>query len=180
MLTKYSTNKVISLILTCLLLAACGGEKKSDNANKPKEVSSAETVVESTTDMVTSSTEDSNNTTRTTQDQAGNEQQSNTDETADQLTGNQKNSDQDPFNWNKISGTHTQGIVSKNSPIQINFNRDVIDESLVNKDASKVMFISPSIDGKPIFESKSSIVWKPKEPLLPGTNYKVSIKPQRL
>ena len=180
MLISYSTNKFISLFLVCLLLAACVGEKTSDKANKPKEVSSSETVVESAADMVTASTENSNNSNQIAQDQAGNEQQSNTDETADQLTGDQKNSEQDPFNWNKLSGTHTQGIVSKNSSIQINFNRDVVDESLINKDASKVMFISPSIEGKPVFISKSKIVWQPKEPLLPGTNYKVSIKPQSL
>jgi len=48
---------------------------------------------------------------------------------------------------------------------------------MVGKDASKVMFISPAITGKPIFESKSKVSWQPEKALKPGTNYKVSIKP---
>ncbi len=81
------------------------------------------------------------------------------------------------FNWVKLSGWHTQGTVSRNSPIKIDFNRDVIDDSMVGKDASKVMYIFPAIKGKPVFESKSRIVWVPTESLKPGTSYKVSIKP---
>ena len=84
---------------------------------------------------------------------------------------------QEAFSWVKLSGWHTQGTVSSNSPIKIIFNRDVVDDKLVGKDASKVMFITPAIKGKPIFESKSRIVWTPLEPLKPGTSYKVSIKP---
>lgn len=64
--------------------------------------------------------------------------------------------------------------MSKNRPIQINFNRDVIDHSLVGKDASKVMFILPATKGKLIFENKSRIIW---QPLASVSNYKVSIKP---
>ena len=84
---------------------------------------------------------------------------------------------QEAFSWVKLSGWHTQGTVSSNSPIKIIFNRDVVDDSMVGKDASKVMFIFPVIKGKPTFESKSRIVWTPLEPLKPGTSYKVSIKP---
>ena len=84
---------------------------------------------------------------------------------------------QENFNWVKLSGWHTRGTVSRNSPIQIDFNRDVIDDDLLGKSASKVMHISPPIKGIPIFESKSRIVWTPDESLNPNTIYKVSVKP---
>ena len=84
---------------------------------------------------------------------------------------------QEAFSWAKLSGWHTNGTISGISPIKIIFNRDVVEDSLVGKDASKVMFIFPVIKGKPVFESKSRIVWTPLEPLKPGTSYKVSIKP---
>jgi len=84
------------------------------------------------------------------------------------------------FSWLKLSGWHTQGIVSRDAPIRIIFNREVVDASQVGKDASKVMYISPSIKGKPIFKSQSEIVWEPEESLQAGTEYKVSIKPAGL
>ena len=81
------------------------------------------------------------------------------------------------FSWLKLSGWHTQGIVSRDSSIRITFNREVVSADLVGKDASNIMHISPSIEGTPIFKSTSEIIWKPKEPLQAGTEYKVSIKP---
>jgi len=84
------------------------------------------------------------------------------------------------FSWLKLSGWHTQGIVSRDMPIRIIFNREVVDSSLVGKDASKVMYISPAITGKPIFKSQSEIVWKPEKHLQAGTDYKVTIRPGNL
>lgn len=83
---------------------------------------------------------------------------------------------QSAFNWLKLSGWHTQGTISRDTSIRIVFNRDIIGDSLIGKDASKVMHITPAIKGKPIFKNKSEIVWKPAEPLQPGSEYKVSIK----
>jgi len=87
-----------------------------------------------------------------------------------------KPKDTEAFNWLKLSGWHTQGTISRNTPIRIVFNRDVIGDEMVGKDASKVMHISPEIKGKPIFENKTEIVWEPTEQLQAGTEYKVSIK----
>ena len=81
----------------------------------------------------------------------------------------------EPFNWLKLSGWHTQGTISRKAPIRIVFNRDVVDDSLIGKDASKIMHITPAIKGKPVFESKSEIVWVPSEQLQAGIEYKVSI-----
>jgi len=163
-----------SLFFISLFLVACGGGTNSNKASKPTEI-----TVNTTASEVDDNSADSSSVTpaQGTGPSDQSNQNSTNQESSDQESMDQRNKDQDPFNWDKVSGWHTQGIVSKSSPIQIKFNRDVIDDSLVGKDASKVMFISPAIQGKPIFQSKSKIVWQPTEPLAPGTEYKASIKP---
>ncbi len=180
--TTQRSPKTFILVIVCLLLMACGGGNNSNKADKPDAALSKTTTADKAVNALTQDTvnldQQAENQGSANQQNTG--QQSSEAESIVEVETVQKVIDQDPFNWNKISGTHTRGIVSKNSPIEINFNRDVIDDSLVGKDASKIMFISPAIEGKPIFETKSRIVWQPKDPLLPGTNYKVSIKPKDL
>ncbi len=84
--------------------------------------------------------------------------------------------EQAEFNWLKLSGWHTQGTISRNSPVRIVFNHDIISDELIGKDASRVMKASPKISGKPIFESKTEIVWLPSKALTPATEYKIRIK----
>ncbi len=84
--------------------------------------------------------------------------------------------DQANFSWFKLSGWHTRGAISRNSPIRIVFNRDIATDDQVGKDASRVMKVFPKITGKPIFESKTEIVWLPSKALVPATKYNVSIK----
>ena len=85
-----------------------------------------------------------------------------------------------PFNWQKVRGWHTNGTISRNSPIRVYFNRDIISKDQVGKDASKVIHIDPAIKGSAVFESQSKIAFLPDEPLKPGTQYKVTIKPDKL
>ena len=120
--------------------------------------------------------QDTNKSTVTTQ--VGSENSQSEQKNAQQKPDTIKN--ESAFNWLKLSGWHTQGIVSRDSPIRIVFNRDVVSDELVGKDASNVMYISPAIKGKPVFKSKSEIIWVPKERLQAGTEYKVSIKPTDL
>jgi len=79
------------------------------------------------------------------------------------------------FKWLALTGWHTQGTISRDSDIRIVFNREVIGDELVGKDASSVMRITPSITGTPIFKSKKEVVWATKNSLKAGVNYKVSI-----
>ncbi len=81
------------------------------------------------------------------------------------------------FSWLKLSGWHTQGTISRDEPIRIIFNREIIESDKVGKDASKVMHISPAVTGHPVFESQTEIIWVPPEKLHSGETYKVSIKP---
>ena len=79
-------------------------------------------------------------------------------------------------NWQKVISWHTQGTISRTSSIRITFNRDIIPEDKVGKDASSVMHISPAVKGSAIFESPSKLVFLPDELLQSGKQYKVSIK----
>ena len=72
--------------------------------------------------------------------------------------GGDSTKDQTKFNWFKLSGWHTRGAISRNSPVRIVFNREVISDEQIGKDASRVMKVSPNISGKPIFETKTEIV----------------------
>ena len=84
--------------------------------------------------------------------------------------------DQTKFNWFELSGWHTLGAISRNSPVRILFNRDIVTDEQVGKDASRVMRVSPAIAGNPVFKSKTEIVWLPSKSLTPDTEYNVSIK----
>ncbi len=155
-------------IFFALLLNACGGDK--GNSTGTGNSSKSEATTETTSENNSETNVDGNN---------DNEPDANiTNATNTSIQAATKpQEDLSAFNWVKLSGWHTQGIVSRDSPIQIDFNRDVVDESFVGKDASNIMHISPAIKGKPMFASESSIIWKPLEQLKPNTTYKVSIKP---
>ncbi len=86
----------------------------------------------------------------------------------------------EPFSWLKLSGWHTQGTISRKTPIRIIFNRDVINDDLIGKSANNIMHIIPAIDGNPLFKSKTEITWRPTKQLQAGTEYKVSITPKGL
>ena len=84
--------------------------------------------------------------------------------------------EQTKFSWFELSGWHTQGAISRNSPVRIVFNRDIVTDDQVGKDAGRVMKVSPAIAGNPVFKSKAEIVWLPSKSLAPDTEYNVSIK----
>ena len=87
---------------------------------------------------------------------------------------------QSAFSWQKLSGWHTQGVISRDQSIRLVFSRDIIDADKVGKDASKVMHITPKVEGHPVFESTTEIIWVPTKKLISGEKYKVSIKPNGL
>jgi uncharacterized protein YfaS (alpha-2-macroglobulin family) len=84
--------------------------------------------------------------------------------------------DQTKFSWFELSGWHTEGAISRNSPVRVVFNRDIVTDDQIGKDASRVMKVSPAIAGHPVFKSKTEIVWLPAKSLTPDTKYNVNIK----
>ena len=79
------------------------------------------------------------------------------------------------FDWLKVSGWHTQGMIPRNSPIRVAFNRDVVSADMVGKPADKVMTLTPDVPGKATFVSTTEIVLVPDEPLKSGASYSVLI-----
>ena len=57
------------------------------------------------------------------------------------------------FNWSEVSGRHTQGMISSNSPVRVAFNRAVITVDKVGLNAYKVMSLSAKVAGSATFVS---------------------------
>ncbi|PID44963.1 MAG: hypothetical protein CSB47_10605 [Proteobacteria bacterium] len=81
------------------------------------------------------------------------------------------------FNWAKVSGRHTKGMVPRNSPVRVEFNRDVISPDDVGKDATKVIKLTPNIEGTATFVSPTELVFVPEKALTSGASYTVDISP---
>ena len=79
------------------------------------------------------------------------------------------------FNWSEVSGRHTQGMISSNSPVRVAFNRAVITEDKVGLNANKVMSLSPKVAGSATFVSTKELVFVPESPLKSGQQYTVDI-----
>ena len=79
------------------------------------------------------------------------------------------------FNWSDVSGRHTQGIIASNSPIRVEFNRDVITQDKVGLNAIKIISLSPKVEGNATFISTKELVFVPKSPLKSGAKYTVDI-----
>lgn len=71
---------------------------------------------------------------------------------------------------------YTSGVVSKVSPIRVQFAANAISEGDVGKPASeKLLQISPAVAGTLIWEDMRTLRFEPTEPLPPATTFKVEI-----
>lgn len=99
-----------------------------------------------------------------------------------EATGNQASvpatgSPEVEFNWAEVSGRHTQGMVPRNAPIRIGFNRDIITKDKVGQDAIKVIELTPKVTGTATFVSSTELVFVPEKALKSGAKYSVDINP---
>ena len=81
------------------------------------------------------------------------------------------------FSWARVSGRHTKGMITRNSPIRINFNRDVITPDNVGKNVAKVINLTPRVKGSATFITPSELVFVPDDALESGAKYTVDISP---
>jgi len=84
------------------------------------------------------------------------------------------------FNWAEVSGQRTQGMIPRNSPVRVTFNRPVVSPEKVGQSATKVMKLTPKVDGKATFISTTELVFVPKDALTSGAKYSVVISPAGL
>ena len=84
------------------------------------------------------------------------------------------------FNWAEVSGQRTQGMIPRNSPVRVTFNRPVIAPERVGKPADKVIKLTPKVEGDATFISTSELVFVPKQALTSGAKYTVDVAPEGL
>ena len=81
------------------------------------------------------------------------------------------------FNWAEVSGQRTQGMIPRNSPVRVTFNRPVVTAEKVGQDASKIIKLTPKVDGAATFVSTTELVFVPKQALTSGAKYTVDVTP---
>ncbi|MDH5737641.1 MAG: hypothetical protein OEZ23_04990, partial [Gammaproteobacteria bacterium] len=77
--------------------------------------------------------------------------------------------------WAEYVARHTSGSISKRASIQIDFVRDLIEETQIGTDASAVVEISPDMTGKIEYSGRREITISPESALEPGAQYQVRI-----
>lgn len=150
--SRLSFKHLLSFVFLAFFLSACNGDKAAENESSGISEATSEQIQDVRID----------------------------DDVSVAEVDKEENLNQSAFSWLKLSGWHTKGTISRDTPIRIIFNREIVEKESVGKDASAVMHIFPEIQGNPIFKSQSEIVWKPTESLQDGLEYKVSIKAKGL
>ncbi|MFO7306578.1 MAG: MG2 domain-containing protein [Gammaproteobacteria bacterium] len=85
----------------------------------------------------------------------------------------------DPL-WAQFLDSHTTGLISRRASIRVLFSTDVAAPERIGADASSVFAIHPSVAGTVSFASARALVFTPRGELVPGTTYRVVVKPNGL
>jgi uncharacterized protein YfaS (alpha-2-macroglobulin family) len=85
-----------------------------------------------------------------------------------------RNATPDPT-WVSSISLHSNGAISRFSPVRVLLANDVIPESRVGTDASENITISPAVKVKAIFASRREIALRPDGEFAPGTDYRVQV-----
>lgn len=70
----------------------------------------------------------------------------------------------------------TSGVISKASPIKVQFAADAIPAASVGQEASGIISFSPAIKGKAMWESERMLVFQPEVPLPSRTAYTATLQ----
>ena len=82
--------------------------------------------------------------------------------------------------WVTVVSLHSNGAISRHSPVRVLFTTDVIPEARVGGEASANITITPTVKAHAIFASRREIVLRPDTEFAPGTDYRVSISAKDL
>lgn len=80
-----------------------------------------------------------------------------------------------PTSFKKIITLYSSKYQSTKAPIIVQFNEDAVDD-IAKKPKQNIITISPNVEGELVWETKNRLAFKPKEKLLQGENYQVSIQ----
>ena len=82
--------------------------------------------------------------------------------------------------WVSSISLHSNGAVSRHSPVRVLFTKDVVPEAQVGGDASANIEIRPAAKVRVTFASRREIVIRPDSELAPNTEYRVKVKAKGL
>ena len=74
----------------------------------------------------------------------------------------------------ELVAAHTAGTVSRKSPFEVHFVRDVVEESVVGQPlvaGDTVFHLTPAVEGELSWTSRSVLTFRPKADLVAGTTY---------
>jgi alpha-2-macroglobulin len=82
--------------------------------------------------------------------------------------------------WVSSISLHSNGAISRHSPVRVLFTKDVVPEARVGGDASANIEIEPAAKVRISFASRREIVIRPEGELAPNTEYRVKVKAKGL
>lgn len=77
--------------------------------------------------------------------------------------------------WVSAIGQHSNGAISRHSPVRVLFTSDVIPESRVGSDAAANIVIKPAAKVRISFASRREILIRPETEFAPNTEYRVQV-----
>jgi len=82
--------------------------------------------------------------------------------------------------WVTAISLHSNGAISRHSPVRVLFTADIIPTARVGGDASANISITPAVKTRAIFASRREILLRPETEFAPGTDYRVSVSAKGL
>jgi uncharacterized protein YfaS (alpha-2-macroglobulin family) len=77
--------------------------------------------------------------------------------------------------WVSSISLHSNGAISRHSPVRVLFTNDVIPEASVGADASANIVIEPAVKVRATFSSRREILVRPETQFAPDTEYRVQV-----
>jgi len=77
--------------------------------------------------------------------------------------------------WVTAVSLHSNGAISRHSPVRVLFTADVVPDALIGQDASANIAIEPAARAHAVFANKREITLRPDPEFAPGTTYRVKV-----
>jgi alpha-2-macroglobulin len=95
------------------------------------------------------------------------------------VTTPQRTAPPDP-QWVTSISQHSNGAISRHSPVRVLFTNDVVPQERVGADATANIGVSPAVKMRAIFASRREIVLRAEPDFAAGTEYRISVRAKGL
>lgn len=95
------------------------------------------------------------------------------------VASKQRTAPPDP-QWVTSISQHSNGAISRHSPVRVLFTNDVVPQERVGSDASANISITPAVKMRATFASRREIVLRAEPEFAPGTEYHISVRAKGL